>query len=117
MPTATRPSKVIYVDIDDTLIRSFGSKRIPMTEMVALIPQLRDHGATLYCWSSGGAAYAKASAEELGIADCFAAFLPKPQLLIDDVAVQKWKLTELHPNECRSMTAAELVELIGGYFL
>ena len=50
------PSKVIYVDIDDTLIRSFGSKRIPMTEMVALIPKLKERGATLFCWSSGGSA-------------------------------------------------------------
>ena len=33
--------------------------------------------------SSGGADYAKASAQELGILDCFAAFLPKPTLIID----------------------------------
>jgi phosphoserine phosphatase len=102
---------VIYIDIDDTLIRSFGSKRIPMSEMVALVPQLRQHGATLYCWSSGGAAYARASAEELGIADCFTAFLPKPHLLVDDVTVDKWKLAELHPNECRSLTVPELLEV------
>jgi len=103
------PSNVIYVDIDDTLIRSFGSKRIPMTEMVALIPKLKERGATLFCWSSGGSAYAQCSAEELGIADCFTAFLPKPQLLIDDVATSKWRLMELHPNECRSLTAEEVL--------
>ena len=39
----------------------------------------------------------------------FTAFLPKPQLLIDDVATSKWKLMELHPNECRSMTAEEVL--------
>lgn len=39
--------------------------------------------------SSGGSAYAQRSAEELGIVDCFTAFLPKPQLLIDDVATSK----------------------------
>ena len=26
----------IFVDVDDTLVRSFGSKRIPITVMVAL---------------------------------------------------------------------------------
>lgn len=104
------PATVIYVDIDDTLVRSFGSKRIPMTEMVALIPKLKESGATLFCWSSGGAAYAQRSAEELGIAACFTAFLPKPQLLIDDVAIRDWKVTELHPNECRSMTVSELLD-------
>lgn len=100
---------IIYVDIDDTLVRSFGSKRIPMTDMVALIPKLKEHGATLYCWSSGGAAYAQSSAEELGIADCFTAFLPKPHFLIDDVAVADWRLVELHPNECRGVDVAELL--------
>jgi hypothetical protein len=100
---------VIFVDIDDTLVRSFGSKRIPMSEMVALIPKLKERGATLYCWSSGGAAYARSTAEELAIADCFTAFLPKPQLLIDDVSIAEWNLVELHPNECRGLSAAELL--------
>jgi hypothetical protein len=103
------PGRVVYIDIDDTLMRSFGSKRIPMSDMVALVPQLRDHGAVLYCWSSGGADYARRSAEELGIADCFVAFLPKPHLLIDDVAIASWKLVELHPNECRATSVPELL--------
>jgi len=51
-----------------------------------------------------------AVAEELGIAGCFTAFLPKPPILIDDVALSKWKLRELHPNECRPLTAAELLD-------
>lgn len=66
--------------------------------------------STMYCWSSGGAEYARSTAEELGIADCFAAFLPKPHLLIDDVSIAEWKLTELHPNECRGVSVAELLE-------
>lgn len=103
---------IIYIDIDDTLIRSFGSKRIPMTDMVAVVPKLKEHGATLYCWSSGGATYAQESADELGIAHCFAGFLPKPQLLIDDVSIQKWNVTELHPNECRGKTAAEMIATV-----
>ncbi len=103
------PSKIVYVDVDDTLVRSFGSKRIPMSEMVSLIPKLAEQGATLYCWSSGGAAYARSTAEELGIAECFTAFLPKPQMLIDDVSIAQWNLTELHPNECRGVDLAELL--------
>lgn len=39
--------QIIYVDIDDTLIRSFGSKRIPMTEMVRLVRDLKKSGAAL----------------------------------------------------------------------
>ncbi len=34
---AERLTPVIYVDIDDTLVRSFGSKRMPMSHMVALV--------------------------------------------------------------------------------
>jgi hypothetical protein len=93
-------------------MRSFGSKRIPMTHMVSLVRQIKDHGATLYCWSSGGAAYAQESAHGLGIADCFVAFLPKPQLLIDDVSIRDWSLAELHPSECHSMTVPELFERV-----
>jgi predicted HAD superfamily phosphohydrolase YqeG len=99
----------VYVDVDDTLVRSFGSKRIPMTEMVAFVRSLKQQGATLYCWSSGGAEYARRSAEELGLGDCFIAYLPKPHVLIDDVAVDKWKMRQLHPNECRGLDASALV--------
>ena len=109
----TQSPLIIYVDIDDTLIRSFGSKRIPMSPMIARIRELHQAGAALYCWSSGGAAYAERSAHELDLHDCFAAFLPKPQLLLDDVLVGDWKLDQLHPNECLSMTTAQLLERRG----
>jgi len=101
---------VIYVDIDDTLVRSFGSKRMPMGAMVALVRSLKERGAALYCWSSGGAAYARSAAEEVGLGDCFEAFLPKPHLLLDDVSVSKWRLLELHPAECSSLTADEVLD-------
>jgi len=45
----------------------------------------------LYLWSAGGADYARKSAQELGISDCFVAFLPKPNLIIDDQAVADWR--------------------------
>jgi hypothetical protein len=58
----------IFVDVDDTLVRSFGSKRIPITAMVALVRDLNDSGAALY-----------------------------------------WRVFELHPNECASLTAVEVL--------
>ena len=45
---------VVYVDIDDTLIRSFGSKRIAMSHTVERVHELHAAGVQLYCWSSGG---------------------------------------------------------------
>lgn len=54
----------------------------------------------LYCWSSGGAEYARAVCESLGIADLFTGFLPKPDFLLDDQAPVDWRgLVVLHPNE------------------
>jgi hypothetical protein len=103
-----------YVDVDDTLVRSFGSKRIPMTSSVNYIRLLKDSGAVLYCWSSGGAEYARKSAEELGIVECFEGFLAKPDFLIDDISFTKWDVLELHPNEAASTLGEDLLGRIGG---
>lgn len=102
---------VIYVDVDDTLIRSFGSKRIPMTPMVDQIKRLKDAGANLYCWSSGGADYARSSAAELGIEACFSGFLPKPNIFLDDMPLQRWRIREYHPNECLSQSIEQILVL------
>ena len=93
----------IYVDVDDTLVRSYGSKRIPIVATIEHVKGLKDKGATLYCWSSGGAEYAKNSARELGILDIFEAFLPKPQMLLDDQKINDWRgLIQVHPISCQS---------------
>ena len=54
--------KTIFVDVDDTLVRSVGQTRIPMAAVIAHIRRLHDAGYLLYLWSSGGADYARASA-------------------------------------------------------
>lgn len=93
--------KFIYVDVDDTLVRSYSSKRIPIPHVVRYVQKLFDDGAVLFCWSSGGAEYAEKTAKELGIDDCFTCFLPKPHILIDDQNPSDWKyMTVIHPTEC-----------------
>ena len=82
---------VVYVDVDDTLVRSAGTKRIPIPPSIAKVRALHTSGATMYLWSAGGADYARATAMELGIADCFAAFLPKPTVIIDDQHITEWR--------------------------
>jgi hydroxymethylpyrimidine pyrophosphatase-like HAD family hydrolase len=82
--------RVIFVDVDDTLIRSVGTKRIPMPPVVDRVRALHRAGAALYLWSAGGADYARASAVELGIEECFVAFLPKPDVYLDDQPVHEW---------------------------
>lgn len=55
--------KIVFVDVDDTLIRSVGHTRIPMPGVVARVRVLHDEGAELYLSSSGGADYARTSAK------------------------------------------------------
>ncbi|MEM9543251.1 MAG: hypothetical protein AAGA60_27650 [Cyanobacteria bacterium P01_E01_bin.42] len=55
---------------------------------------LKAQGATLYCWSSGGADYAKEIAEKLGIVDIFTAFLPKPHMLLDNRNINNWNQSQ-----------------------
>jgi hydroxymethylpyrimidine pyrophosphatase-like HAD family hydrolase len=86
--------KIVFVDVDDTLIRSVGQTRIPMPAVAARVRELHSQGAALYLWSSGGADYARASAVELGLEHCFVAFLPKPDIYIDDQAVNDWRFCE-----------------------
>ena len=83
--------RVVFVDVDDTLIRSVGSKRIPMPAVVSQVRALGADGVVLYLWSSGGAEYARACATELGLEGCFAGFLPKPDAYLDDQPVHEWK--------------------------
>jgi hypothetical protein len=100
---------VVFVDVDDTLVRSAGSKRFPMRSMIERVRELHMAGVRLYCWSSGGAEYAHRSAVELGLGDCFHGFLSKPDLLIDDQPpIVGRSLVCLHPNEASSMSVEEI---------
>ncbi len=100
---------VSFIDVDDTLVRSAGSKRFPMQRMIERVRELHTAGMRLYCWSSGGAEYAHRSAVELGLGDCFVGFLSKPDLLIDDQPpVVGRSLVCLHPNEASSMSVEEI---------
>ena len=110
--TLKRPL-VVYVDVDDTLVRSAGTKRIPMPEVVAHVKKLAESGAELYCWSTGGAAYARSTAKELGTESCFVAFLPKPNILIDDQEIGVWKrFTLVHPLGIGARTVEAYLELL-----
>ena len=107
--------RAVFVDVDDTLVRSFGGKRVPMDATVAAVRALAARGVQLYCWSSGGAAYAREVAEELDLVECFAGFLPKPDAFLDDVRVAEWRAVEWHPSECHGRTADELLALLPGW--
>lgn len=90
--------QVVYVDVDDTLVRWSGTKAIPIPSVVAHVKALHAAGAELYCWSAAGADAARDVAERLGIDSLFRAFLPKPHVLIDDQAAAEWRgMRHVHP--------------------
>jgi hypothetical protein len=88
----------VYVDVDDTIVRSVGTKRIAIPSVVRHVLDLHAQGAVLYCWSAGGADYARASADEFGLGHCFSAFLSKPNVIIDDQKPADWpRCYMIHP--------------------
>lgn len=98
----------VYVDVDETLLRHYGTRQIPIPAVIKQVKALHKQGAELYCWSSLGAAYARQAAESCGVAQCFQAFLPKPQILVDDQQPKAWrKILHVHPSQCSSQTTVE----------
>ncbi|MEJ0087165.1 MAG: hydrolase [Pseudomonadota bacterium] len=87
----------IYVDVDDTLVRHASTSPVPITQVIEQVRRLHARGFPLYCWSTGGADYAQRIVTELGLAECFTAFLPKPTILIDDQEMSAWLLRTFHP--------------------
>lgn len=85
-------AEIVFVDVDDTLVRSAGRTRIPITSVAERVAALEQAGATLYCWSTGGADYAREVARELGLEHCFVAFHLKPTIMLDDQAPAEWRL-------------------------
>ena len=71
----------VFVDVDLTLVDAFGK---PIEGAAEGVRRLRDSGCHLFLWSTGGGEYAEAVARRMKIHDCFEAFLPKPDIVIDD---------------------------------
>jgi len=106
---------VVYVDVDDTLTRSAGTKVLPVPGVVEHVKDLAQSGATVYCWSAAGAEYARSTAQMLGIELCFVGFLPKPNILIDDQETTAWKrFTVVHPLNLSRGSIEEYRRLVEG---
>ncbi|WP_425147911.1 hypothetical protein [Deinococcus sp.] len=104
IPASEQPLAV-YVDVDETLLRHYGARQIPIPAVIKQVKALYKQGAALYCWSSLGADYARRCAESCGVAQCFTAFLPKPQLIVDDQQPKAWRrILHVHPSQCSSQT-------------
>ena len=79
---------IIYIDIDDTLIRTIGSKIIPIPDTVNFIKNCNTNKNEIYLWSRGGAQYCKNIAIKLLLDHKITGYLPKPNLIIDDTELR-----------------------------
>ena len=105
----------VYVDVDDTLVRTASGKRIPMPAAIAHVKELHAAGVQLHCWSAGGAEYARMTARELGIEHAFVAFLPKPHVLIDDQPPAEWpRCVVVRPAGLASVSVRDHLAALAG---
>jgi hypothetical protein len=72
----------IFVDVDLTLVDELGALRPGAPEALR---RLKGRGCRLFLWTSGGSEYARTVAATYGLTDLFDAFLPKPDIVIDDM--------------------------------
>jgi hypothetical protein len=57
-------------------------------------------------WSTGGEDHARATAQRLGIEGCFAGFLHKPHIFLDNQRAEEWEgFFQVRPDELQSPDA------------
>jgi hypothetical protein len=93
-------SKVVFCDVDDTLIKPFpedyeeGIKEVdffgpykfaPIESNIDAVKQLKVHGYEIYVWSHSGAELASKIIKELGLEDSVDYVLSKPRYIFDDM--------------------------------
>jgi hypothetical protein len=72
----------IFVDVDLTLV---DAQQLIRPCAAEAMQHLYDAGCHLFLWSTGGGAYCRQIAERYALAHLFEAFLPKPDIYIDDM--------------------------------
>lgn len=77
-------TKLIFVDIDDTLVIWAGSDYTPHPLHIESIKKFYKRGHTLIAWSAGGATWAARVVRELNLEQYFWAAIGKPDWFLDD---------------------------------
>src|SRR5262245_43402278 len=72
----------IYVDVDLTVVDHLGQL---LPQAIEGLLTLREADCKLFLWSNNGAEYCRQIAERYEMTPLFEAFLPKPDIYIDDM--------------------------------
>ncbi len=110
MTSPVVPCSAIYLDAEDTLVPVTTDTR-NRERMVARVRELARKGAGLYLWSRNGPEHARRVAAELGLEDCFRAFLPKPEVLIDSEALEDWTISEIPSAAFNSVRLEDILRI------
>lgn len=79
-----KSSKIIYCDIDDTLVDWSGTSYKPNKPNIDIVKRFHARGHTLIAWSAGGGSWAARIIKELKLEKYFTAAMSKPDWFIDD---------------------------------
>jgi len=97
--------EIVFVDVDDTLVRS-AVRSASRSRCRGSRPGSEASGRNAVLLEHWGAEYARVSAREVGLEDCFVSFLPKPTIMIDDQPPAEWRLCRcVHPFNVASIDA------------
>jgi hypothetical protein len=102
--------RAIYLDVEDTLLSSTSDPRV-QERLVTRVRELARKGGGLYLWSRNGAEHARSVAAGLGLEDCFLAFLPKPEVLIDAEALEDWTVSEIPSAAFTSVRLEDILRI------
>ena len=72
----------IFVDVDLTLVDANG---ILLEGASAALIKLKQKDCHLFLWSTAGGDYARAIAAQHGMTELFEGYVPKPDIVIDDM--------------------------------
>ncbi len=81
MSSSLPKPKVIFVDVDDTLIFRNGSVN---RELIKFLSVKRSEGFTLVLWSMAGEAHAREASAKAGMDHLFSNIISKPGYIVDD---------------------------------
>ena len=77
--------KVVFCDVDDTLIIWEGRSYRPHKKHIDMLHKFHERGQPIVVWSAGGYEWAETIVKELGLSDIVEFIMCKPSWFIDDL--------------------------------
>lgn len=106
---------VIYVDVDDTLIRTLGTKRVPIPTAISHVRALHTQGAVLYL-SAVAVNNMLGECARYGYRGMLRRILAKTSnSKFDDQQVSEWRYCRtVHPSNCGETSMEDYVTQLYG---